>query len=134
LSSVTKTILNALGAETSRRRFVAQLGIGSAVLLLSACGGGGGSGLVEDDSSSNDNTARLRRAYDELQPGMTAEDVLNVVGLTPDPQPNPLTWRAPGGTLSVALYRRSTNGVLLADVASWISSGENLNKSLVREV
>ena len=130
MSSVTKTISNALGAETSRRWFVAQLGMGSAVVLLTACGGGGGSGLVEDDSSSNDNTARLRRAYDQLQPGMTAEDVLNVVGLPPDSSPNPLTWRAPGGTLSVALYRRSSNDVLLANVANWISSGENLSKDL----
>jgi len=128
LSSVTKTISNALGAETSRRRFVTQLGLSSAVLFLTACGGGGGSGLVEDDSSDDD-TARLRRAFDELQTGMTTQDVINVVGRSPNNRGGSLfTWNASGGSLEVGFAERGADQLGPIGAAFWISSSGTLSR------
>lgn len=132
MSSVTKTISNVLRAETCRRRFVVQLGLGSAVLLLSACGGGGGSGLAEDDSSATDNTARLRRAFDELQPGMTTEDVINFIGIQPTAEtPASLTWEAPGGFMIVTFNGGTRNGMRVINGASWGSASESLSRGFL---
>jgi hypothetical protein len=129
LSFVTKTNLNALGAETSRRRFVGQLGVGSAVLLLSACGGGGGSGLVEDDNSSDG--SYLRAAFDKLQTGMTPQDVIALIGRQPDAQtPSSYKWQDAEGSLLATFDRGISSGAPIT-VALWTSSKEALTRSFV---
>jgi hypothetical protein len=128
LSSVTKTILNALGAETSRRRFAVQLGLGSVALLLSACGGGGGNG-ISDETNSRERS--LRAAFDDLEKGMTPEDVINVVGRQPDRQTSSsYEWETREGTLSARFDGGFRPGVTITG-ATWSSSKEALTKSLV---
>lgn len=106
--------------------------MGSAVLLLVACGGGGGSGLVEDDGSSNDDTERLRKAYDELQPGMTSADVIDLIGRPPDNNATTaMLWRAAGGSLDVQFLGGTRNGLRVVNAATWGSASESLSKSLL---
>jgi hypothetical protein len=129
LSSVTKTILNALGAETSRRRFALQLSVGSAVLLLAACGGGGGSGLVEDDSSAD--RYYLRAAFDKLEVGMTPQDVIALIGRQPDSQtPISYRWQDAEGSLDVGFTQAISSGAPIGD-ALWTSSKEALTRVFV---
>lgn len=109
-----------------------QLGMGSAILLLTACGGGGGDSLVEDDGSGDDGTARLRRAFDQLQPGMTTEDVINVVGRPPDNNAiSELTWQALGGSLIVTFDGGSRDGLRIISAAGWLSAQERRDRSFL---
>ena len=131
MSSETKTTSNALGAETSRRRFAMQLGLGSVVLLLTACGGGGGSGLVEDESSDDD-TARVRAAYDALRPGMNTRDVVNLVGRSPNnASGTTYTWDTKGGGLDVSFDGDVRVGLPVVTGADWYSAQERLSKGLL---
>ncbi len=69
-------------SETSRRKF-GHMALASAVgAALVACGGGSDPTGVTDDASTNE--PNLRKAYDRIVQGKKRDEVISIVGVSPN--------------------------------------------------
>lgn len=104
------------------RRTLGFLACGIAVLGIGACGGGGGGG----ETSS---TGSLRPAHEALQPGMSRQDAIDVVGSAPDTDvPDTMTWRRYGELLRVSFAYRSRTDDSIIISSSWVAAAPSMEE------